>query len=366
MKTNEIDILLQNTQSPCLSIIVSTDPANRKKNYETVKKSVQKAKAILRTRPIDAAAKENLTTRLSGIITDIPENHAQGLGIFISPAQSIVVEFPFAVKPAVSLGNTFEIRDLLYLKQYTTPYWIMALTRKGVRLFKGVINELEEIKDQNFPVPFEDRFEYEHASLANNSSNSLKSFEKEKNEISEIRHKAIFRLAEERIKAYLAAKSKLFLAGTQRMIGVFTKGTTLAKYIAGKVTGSYNNANLEDLSQRAWDIYMKQCREQIANEIKTLPEKENGRVAEGLKQAWTAAMEGRGLTLLVEKDLHHRGYRKDEPGKLHLQPPTKPYTIIPDAVDNLIEVVRAKNGKVIFTENNQLKQFDHLALLLRY
>jgi hypothetical protein len=62
----------------------------------------------------------------------------------------------------------------------------------------------------------------------------------------------------------------------------------------------------------------------------------------------TAAMEGRGLMLLVEKDLHHRGYRKDEPGTLHLQPPTKPYTIIPDAVDNLIEVVRAKNGKVIF------------------
>ncbi len=77
-------------------------------------------------------------------------------------------------------------------------------------------------------------------------------------------------------------------------------------------------------------------------------------------------MEGRGLMLLVEKDLHHRGYRKDEPGTLHLQPPTKPYTIIPDAVDNLIEVVRAKNGKVIFTENNQLEQFNHLALLLRY
>lgn len=26
----------------------------------------------------------------------------------------------------------------------------------------------------------------------------------------------------------------------------------------------------------------------------------------------------------------------------------------------------AKNGKIIFTENNQLKDFDHLALVLRY
>jgi hypothetical protein len=28
--------------------------------------------------------------------------------------------------------------------------------------------------------------------------------------------------------------------------------------------------------------------------------------------------------------------------------------------------VRAKKGKIVFTENNQLKDFDHLALVLRY
>lgn len=366
MKTTEIDVLIQNTHGPCLSIIYSTDPVNRKKNYEVLKKSVQKARALLKTSTADLQSKQVLTTRLASIITEIPDDHARGIGIFVSPAQSAVITFPFAVKLTVTIGDTFELRNLLYLKQYTTPYWILNLSKKGVHVYKAVMNELEEIKDEQFPIPYEDQFEYQHAALANNSSNSLKGFEKEKNEISALRLKAIFRVAEERIRNYLTDDSKLLLAGTQRVISLFTAGTDLTKHLAGKITGSYNSTNIDHLSQRAWDIYVEQRKEELAEQIKNLEEKQNGNVAEGLKLAWTAAMEGRGLMLMVEKDLHHRAYRKEETAKLHLQPPAKPYTVIPDAVENLIEVMRAKNGKVVFTDNNQLKEFDHVALLLRY
>lgn len=365
MKTNEIDTLIQTTDVMCLSIIFSTDPVNRKKNYETLKKSIQKAKALLKNKSADSSIKKTITNLLSTIITQIPDNHAPGLGIFISPAQSTVVTFPFTVKSTVAIGSTFEHRDLLYLKQYTTPYWILNLTKKGVHVYKAVMNEPEEIKDEHFPIPYEDLYEYEHAAQASGNS-SLKGFEKEKNQISELRLQGTFRSAEENLKKYLANDSRLLLAGTQRMISLFSNSTALDNYIAGKVTGSYNHTNLNSLSQRAWDVYVQMCKEKLAEQIKNLEERKTSRVAEGLKLAWAAAMEGRGMTLMVEKDLHHRAYRKQEASKLLLQPPRKPYTVIPDAVENLIEVVRAKNGKIVFTENNQLKDFDHLALVLRY
>lgn len=366
MKTNEIDIVIENTQAPCLSIIFTTDPINRKKNYEVLARSVQKAKSMLKAMAIDVSVKKVLTTKLASIITEVPDNQGHSLGIYISPSLSTIITFPFEVRSTVAIGNTFELRDLLYLKQYAKPYWIVNLTKKGVHVYKAVMNEVEEIKDGKFPIPYEDQFEYEHAALANNSSHSLKGFEKEKNEISMLRLKAIFRVAEERIRNYLTEESKLLLAGTQKMISLFNTGTPLAKHIVGKITGSYNNTNHDRLSQRTWDIYVQHCKEELTEQIRKLEEKKNGHVAEGLKLAWTAAIEGRGLMLMVEKDLHYRAYQKEEAGKLHLQPPRKPYTVISDAVENLIEVVRAKKGKVVFTENNQLKEFDHLALLLRY
>jgi hypothetical protein len=71
MKTNEIDTLIQTTEVMCLSIIFSTDPVNRKKNSETLKKSIQKAKALLKNKSADSSIKKTITNRLTTIIRRI-------------------------------------------------------------------------------------------------------------------------------------------------------------------------------------------------------------------------------------------------------------------------------------------------------
>jgi hypothetical protein len=252
------------------------------------------------------------------------------------------------------------------LKQYSQPYFVLNLTRKGVHLFKGHLQELEEVTDGKFPLLYEDQFEYQPASIADSSSNSLKGFEKDKNQISEIRLKAVFRDADIFVKAYIAGDAKLLLAGTQRMISLYRSITTLNDRLIGKISGSYNQNMLSKLRESAWQAFVRFKKSEVAGMIKELDEKNDGHLAEGLLQAWNAAYEGKGRMLFVERDLHHRGYRKSGPGELHLQPPAKPYTVVDDVVDDLIKTVQTKNGKVIFTENDELKQHDHLALLLRY
>ena len=76
--------------------------------------------------------------------------------------------------------------------------------------------------------------------------------------------------------------------------------------------------------------------------------------------------QGRGDTLLVEEDFHYPA-RLDESGtKLT---PTEDITapdVIDDAVDEIIEGVLDKQGKVVFVENGQLTQHQRIALILRY
>jgi hypothetical protein len=81
---------------------------------------------------------------------------------------------------------------------------------------------------------------------------------------------------------------------------------------------------------------------------------------------WTAAQEGKGLWLLVEKEYTRPTYLRDGDPTLYMRPPKGKYTLVPDAVDDIIEVVLEKGGKVMFTEENKLRKFDSIALLHRY
>ena len=88
--------------------------------------------------------------------------------------------------------------------------------------------------------------------------------------------------------------------------------------------------------------------------------------ASSITEVWQLAQEGRGSTLIVETDFHYPA-RVDETG-LFLTPaedPTAP-DVIDDAVDDLIETVMAKGGKVVFVDDGVLEQYQHIAMILRY
>ena len=87
----------------------------------------------------------------------------------------------------------------------------------------------------------------------------------------------------------------------------------------------------------------------------------------GVKDVWEAAMEGRCDTLLVEKDYLLPAMFTNElfivnlnGQKENLSPQTS------DVVNNIINMVIAKKGKVVFANNDELGSFKKIASLLRY
>jgi hypothetical protein len=89
-------------------------------------------------------------------------------------------------------------------------------------------------------------------------------------------------------------------------------------------------------------------------------------VASTLGEVWRMAHEGRGRLLLVEEDYHTPG-KLDETG-IHLSVVDDPAApgVIDDAVDEVIETVLSKQGRVVFTPNGSLEQHQRIALILRY
>ncbi len=117
----------------------------------------------------------------------------------------------------------------------------------------------------------------------------------------------------------------------------------------------------------AWPVmlaYLQDERQQLINEF---VEKIGERLGiSGIQEIWEAAGEGRGFKLLVEKDFRCPGFVVENDPHLWLRPPQKPHRILADVVDELIERVIEKGGQVYFTDNDMLKDYGRVALIMRY
>jgi hypothetical protein len=248
------------------------------------------------------------------------------------------------------------------------PYYVLSLGKKEVHLYAAQADQFTEIKDGHFPMRYEEEYEYERATIGTSYGYSQKGFEKDKSAVVKMRMESFFKEAGSYLSPYLKNNHHaLIIAGAKDMVAEFKSHVTLPKKIDGEVIGSFKANDLFPLQKKAYASVIKNQKEEIQNKIRLFAEKDTmHHLAKGIQEVWQAAHEGRGLTLLVEKDYYQTSYLQDGNPMLHLRAPKGKYTMVPDAIDDAIEAVVEKGGKVFFTEEKKLHRFDSIALLLRY
>lgn len=371
MNTPDIDLMQTEKGSPCLSIVIPTHrhSRDRMQNPTLIEHAMQKAKGLLSNGAWPKDKTAQLEAKLDSIFKQIELIRLQeGLAIFISPNVSKIYHLPFMVKEKVMLGNTFEVRDLVYFNQFLTPYYLLAISKKRLRLFKGSGRDLQEVTNSDFPKLYKDDYEYAPPSIGSSSSGSLKGFERDKSILQETRIKAFFTQADKTLNKYLKDNLPLFLAGVNEELANYEHISHHAKQIVGTIPGNYDIDAVHPLAEEAWEKIKGHVKASHEELLKKLQEGFGNRTAvDGVRSVWKAAKEGKGLTLLLEKDYRVTAY-KDllNDSQIFLTPPVGKYDIIVDAVDDIIEIVKEKGGNVAIVENGGLNDFDHIAMILRY
>ena len=69
---------------------------------------------------------------------------------------------------------------------------------------------------------------------------------------------------------------------------------------------------------------------------------------------------------MVEKDFRKSGFITDDGYQFHERPTGKPYKVVTDVVDDIMEMVLKMGGQVFLTDNHLLKDYQHIALITRY
>lgn len=360
MNQQDVRLLQQITGYPCVTITLPTHrtvPENRQDPVR-LKNLVNEATGRLlkefNKREIEALLKrlENLTSTVDF------RNTLDGLALFVNQDFGRAFRLPFSLNERTIIGETFFTRDLVHALNHSTRYWVLVLSEKPTRLFEGFNHELTEIEANGFPMIHEGPGG--EAPLPGGFGIKKSAYRDEK-------HLQFFRKVDDAIKPILANDPlPLIVTGVDRFLAFFNEVSAHTKAVVGTVTGSHDKTSPHELGglvQPLVDQHRDEKRQEALEQLERAVSER--KFVSAIGEVWRMSQEGRGDLLLVEEDFHFPG-RLDESGTLvSADDPSAP-DVMEDAVDEIIETVLNKQGRVVFVENGQLEEHKRIALILRY
>jgi hypothetical protein len=361
MNRHDVRLLQAIRDYPSVSIILPTyrtAPENQKDPIR-VKNLVKEAENRLLQeftwREIDS-----LTSRLNDLVEHIDYQYTtEGLAIYVNKDFARAFALPFKPVEQVVVGETFATRNLVLTLNRTQRYWVLALSDNTTRLFEGVRDSLVEITESGFPMANEGPGAATR--LPGGQGINRSAYRDEKN-------REFYSSVDTAFKEFMIDDElPLVVAGVDRNLAFFQEVSSHTSAIIGTLRGNYDKTPAHELANLVWPLVKANRAVQVDEVLSELDAAISARrYAASITEVWQLSQEGRGSILIVETGFHYPA-RVDETG-LFLTPAedaTAP-DVIDDTVDDVIEAVMSKGGKVVFVDDGVLEKYQHIAMILRY
>jgi hypothetical protein len=361
MNRHEVKLLQQISGYPAVTITLPTHRASPENQQDPIR--VKNLIAQATKRLLEEFNKREigpLLDRLEQLAGGIDYRQTlNGLALFVNNDIARAVQLPFTLRENVNIGTTFLTRDLVFAMNRTPRYWALVLSEKPTRLYEGVRDVLVEVQEDGFPIFHE----------GPGGEQSLPGgFGIKKSAYRDEYHKKFFRQVDTALKPFLADDPlPLVVIGVDRFLAFFNEVSDHKEYILSTLKGSHDKTSPSELVKLVWPLAKAALAEQHQKVFTDLDKAVGeGKVASTMSEVWQMAGEGRGYLLLVEEGFHYPA-QVDETGQ-HVTPADDAAVpgVIDDAVDDVIETVLGKQGRVVFVENGRLEKFERIALILRY
>ncbi len=361
MNQKDVEFLQSIQGYPAVSILLTTHrnaPENQQDPIR-VKNLVDEAKQRLQ----DNFSERELApvlAQLEQAVDSIDYPHTlDGLAIFANHELHQVYYHAFAFADRVVVDETFATRDLVFALNRTPRYWVLALSEQSTSLFIGTLDSLEEVRTKEFPLT--------HggpgggSKLPGGEGINISAYRDD-------HHRQFFRKADAALKPLMAAEPlPLVLVGIDRYFSFFNEVSDHKDAVITTLSGNHDKTSAHDLGKLVYPLVQDALAEQRKTALDQLETAIGAQLcASGIESAWQMAQEGRGDFLIVEKGFRYPA-RIDASGmKLMPTDDLSGIDVMDDAVDELIEAVMSKGGRVMFVEDGTLADQQRLALILRY
>jgi hypothetical protein len=373
--TNEELISLIDYSSPfCVSIIVPTHRVSpeRQQDHLVVKKAVDASKTLLKMK--SGRREKNATLlcdKLDAAFQQVDFVHVnKGLGIFVGEEITKVVHFPFEVHQKIAVNSHFSSLELYCYLHSVRSYKLLLIQQQAIHLYNGNETSLNEIMNVDFPSIYEEEFEYSPSSkITSHGSTVMKQYEKDTQELHEIRQKAFYRRTDNLLSKYFQPEDEVILSAGVNEISNFFKVSKNKNLFDGQLSGGFAFKDTISLGIKAWEK-LKEIEHLKMEKILTLLKEDFGRnlAVYGLQQVINAAEDGKGRNLLLDKDFNYLGHVTANGLTYHsgTRSKDKEHFVVNEVYERVIKIVSAAGGKILFVNKGMLDDYEGIAMQLRY
>lgn len=342
---------------PSVTVIIPFEPKMRSRNEldHQLKLAMDHVKKEL----AKTSAEENdlVLEKLEGLIKHLDyKTYKKSIALFASPLLEKVYYLDIPVEEKIIIGNSFEIRDLVFSKKEIHKYLVLVLSSKYSRLFLGNTTAFVRIVS-NTPAST-GALHHDHPEKVSNFST-----------VQDMREAVLDKFLhhiDNGLGIILHAYDlPLFILGPEKVTGHFHKLTHHTQRITGIVTGNFEDASEQEIRE-AIKPHVSDWKKVKQTDLLHHIDEANGlkKLSVGMRQVWKTASEKRGRLLIVEKNFicpARYGGSASEIDPDNENTHTQPF--IRDAVDDVIEKVLSGGGDVEFVDAGILSGFEHIALI---
>ncbi len=344
---------------PAISIILPFEPKMGLKEELTYSLKIAAAKAeqqLMENYPDDIISL--VMQKIRNCIKNLNFNtHKKSIAIYVSPVFEKVLYLDMAVEEKIIVDESFEIRDLVYSKKQLHKYLVLMLSAKQISLYLGNSETFANIISTTSVH-----------SVINEVSERVANFSdmSERKEI--IMNKFLLSIDNTLNIILNAYRLPLFVLGTERILGHFKSLTKHGTAVIEYIQGNYEDATPQELKDiiaphiTDWKAIIQR---DLLNKLEEAADKK--KLAVGIKNVWREAMHNKGRLLAVEKNyMYAAAHGRSDDSIDEITPPYNKFSYIKDAVDDIIEKVLENGGDVEFTDEDILKDYQHIALVQFY
>lgn len=300
----------------------------------------------------DEETAQHRISELNSLSERIDHQHnKEGLVLVVNENHSEYYQLPIALKNRVVIDNTFATRDIVRASLEQTAYYILVLSRRQARLILANNDRVEAEAKDAFPIINDVVPDDKHkTTMAQGSDHLIEGF---------------FNKVDKALQHEVNNSPAPVIIATEERNHDYYKKVSDKPVVVGHLNQNRDDHQAHDIVRDAWPIMKKYVQEKNGQRVSELEEAvSKQRYLSDLSDIWRAVNEGRGRTLFVQRGFVQPAKIENE-SILTVDSP-EGSDVIDDIVDEMIEVNLNHGGDTVFLNDNDLKDFQGLALTTRY
>ncbi|MBT8201831.1 MAG: hypothetical protein KJO87_00845 [Acidimicrobiia bacterium] len=323
----DLENLLRTQAQPCVSVFMPTERAGREVQQNPIRLKNLLRQAEHRLKELGVRSTENILKPGIDLVADgaFWRHQGDGLALFLAPNFAETYTLPTEFEGLTVVSDHFHLKPLLPMMSAGEQFYVLGLSQKYVKLFKGGRFSVGEVNLDGVPASLKDALKYDdrEPSLQAHSGGRARAIfhgqglgkDDPKDDI-----KRYFRLIDAGVHEILKGEqAPLVLAGVDYLLPLYREVTEYPHVMADGVVGSPEHVSTDQLHARAWDIVAPlfgKARTEAKARYLAVAETPSG--TSDVKRAIRAAHQGRVDTLFVAVGKHLWGTWDPPTEAIHL------------------------------------------------